>query len=161
MIRRQTLRWSDIVAAVPRPFAPPIGLRLTATARTVERAFDAALAAAGGTRPTWLVLLALKRHPASNQREIAAVVGIQGATLTQHLNGMEDAGLLVRRRDPGNRRVHVVELTEAGEQTFLRLRSAAAAFDRRLREGLDDEDVSRFTAVLERLEENVTRPVGR
>jgi MarR family transcriptional regulator for hemolysin len=62
----------------PRPADVPIGLQLAGTARRVGRAFDAALAAAGGSRPTWLVLLAVKTRKAANQRELAAAVGIQG-----------------------------------------------------------------------------------
>ena len=45
-------------------FPLPIGLRLAQASRTVERAFDAALAEAGGSLPVWLVLLNLKvRRP--------------------------------------------------------------------------------------------------
>ncbi len=42
---------------------------------------------------------------------------------------METRGLITRRRDPDNRRIHVVELTAAGEEAFLRLRQAAMACD--------------------------------
>ena len=59
------------------------------------------------------------------------------------------------RRDPTNRRVHVVELTEAGETLFLRLRNAAGAFDRQLPAGLNEEEVASFTWVLGRLDANV------
>src|SRR5690349_24132323 len=97
---------------VPSPAQTPIGLELHGVSRDVGRAFDTALAAVGGSRPTWLVLLSLKARPTANQRELAAAVGIQGATLTHHLDGMEDAGLVTRRRDPANRRVHLVELTD-------------------------------------------------
>ena len=141
-----------------RPAGPPIGLHLSGTARAVSRAFDDALAAAGGTVPTWLVLMSLKRRPVANQRELAAAVGIQGATLTHHLNAMESAGLVTRRRDPANRRVHLVELTEQGEAAFHRLRHAAVAFDRRLRTGLDDDEVERLRVLLGRLQANVTPP---
>ena len=83
-------------------------------------------------------------------------MGIQEATLTHHLNAMEAAGLLTRRRDPANRRVHVVELTAEGDALFVRLRAAATAFDRRLRAGLSAADLERFEAVLDRLRDNVT-----
>ena len=59
----------------------PIGLTLARTAKTVGRAFDDALAAAGGSTPIWLILISLKTRPTSNQRELARAVGIQGATL--------------------------------------------------------------------------------
>jgi MarR family transcriptional regulator for hemolysin len=137
-----------------RPPGEPIGLTLTRAARVVSRAFDEAMAAAGGSQPTWLVLIALKTAPARNQRELAAAVGIQGATLTHHLNAMEADGLVTRRRDPANRRVHLVEMTERGEALFHDLRKAATAFDRRLRAGLTAEDVAALGSLLGRLAEN-------
>jgi MarR family transcriptional regulator, transcriptional regulator for hemolysin len=141
---------------MPRPPRPPIGLQLTRTARSVSRAFDGALAEAGGSLPVWLVLLSLKSQPPGNQRDLAEAVGIREATLTHHLNAMDARGLVTRRRDPANRRVHLVELTAEGEATFRRLRSAAVAFDQRLRRGLSDGDVARLDGLLGRLEGNVT-----
>jgi len=143
-----------------QPAEMPIGRELSVVARTVSRAFDTALVAAGGSQSTWLVLLALKTRPTANQREIAADVGIQGATLTHHLNGMEADGLVTRRRDPNNRRVHVVELTDAGEAAFLRLRGVAVAFDQRLRAGFTDGELSRLRGLLVRLGANVADTVG-
>jgi MarR family transcriptional regulator for hemolysin len=141
---------------MPAPRTPPIGLRLSAAARVVGRAFDDALGEAGGSMPVWLVLLNLKmRRQVANQRELAAAVGIREATLTHHLNAMESDGLLTRRRDPGNRRVHLVELTEAGEAAFARLRDAAVAFDRRLRHGIAAAELAGFEEVLTRLAANV------
>jgi len=137
-------------------FAPPIGFQLAAVAKTVARAFDDALAAAGGSTPTWLVLVSVRARRLGTQRELAEAVGIRGATLTHHLNGMEDAGLVTRRRDPENRRVHVVELTEAGEALFVRLREAAVAFDARLRAGLGEDELARLRDGLARLRTNVS-----
>jgi MarR family transcriptional regulator, transcriptional regulator for hemolysin len=140
---------------VPRPARPPIGLYLARTARSVSRAFDDALAQAGGSVPVWLVLISLKSQQVRNQRELAEAVGIREATLTHHLNSMDELGLITRRRDPANRRVHLVELTEAGEAAFLRLRGAATAFDQRLRAGLSGDEVSQLEALLGRLAANV------
>ena len=39
------------------PAEIPIGLLVSATAKVLSREFDAALAAVGGSRSTWLVLL--------------------------------------------------------------------------------------------------------
>jgi MarR family transcriptional regulator, transcriptional regulator for hemolysin len=134
---------------------PPVGMNLGQTAKLVAQAFDAALVEVGGTLPVWLTLLSIKSRALANQRELAGMIGIQGATLTHHLNAMETQGLLVRRRDPANRRVHQVELTEAGEAMFLKLRTAALAFDRRLRKGLSDERLVEFAEVLATLRANV------
>src|SRR5260370_31700066 len=111
-----------------RPARHPIGLHLAQVAKVVSRAFDDALARAGGSLPIWLVLVSLKSGQAASQRQLAATVGIQGATLTHHLNAMETAGLVTRRRDPANPRIHVVELTGPGNALFFRLPDAPAAF---------------------------------
>jgi MarR family transcriptional regulator for hemolysin len=110
-------------------FRPPIGLQLSQVARTVSRALDDDLDRAGGSLPVWLILLNLKMRRPPSQRELAQAVGVREATLTHHLNAMDSRGLITRRRDPEKRRMHVVELTEAGEAAFLRLREAATTFD--------------------------------
>jgi MarR family transcriptional regulator for hemolysin len=143
---------------VTKPAVRPIGLTLARTAKTISRAFDDALAAAGGSTPVWLILISLKTQPTSNQRELATAVGIQGATLTHHLNAMEADGLITRRRDPANRRVHQVQLTEQGETLFYRLATAARAHDQRLRAGLDDEEIATLERLLGRLQDNVAAP---
>jgi MarR family transcriptional regulator, transcriptional regulator for hemolysin len=104
--------------------------------------------------PTWLVLLSMKSHSAGSQRELAQAVGVKEATLTHHLNALETAGLITRRRDPANRRIHVVELTQTGDEMFSRLRAVASAFDQRLLRDLGEEDVARLRDLLDRLAAN-------
>jgi len=139
-----------------RPAREPLGLHLTKVSRIVSRAFDDALAAAGGSLPVWLVLISLKSGQPASQRKLADAVGIQGATLTHHLNAMESAGLVTRRRDPENRRLHLVELTPDGDALFLRMRDAALAFDERLRRGLSERDADQLATLLTRLRENLS-----
>ena len=141
---------------MPPPATAPIGVVLARTAKTAARAFDQALAATGGSQPVWQILISLKTTPAANQRQLADAVGIQGATLTHHLNGMETAGLVTRRRDPANRRVHLVELTDDGEHLFHRLATAAIAHDQRMRQGLTDDEIAQLADLLHRLAANVT-----
>lgn len=139
-----------------QPSRTPIGLKLTRSAKVVRGAFDDAMTAAGGSLPTWLILISLKTQQLGNQRELAEAVGIQGATLTHHLNIMEANGLLTRRRHPHNRRVHIVEPTDQGEAMFVRLRAAAVAFDQRIRAGLSDDEIAGFERLLDHLCRNVT-----
>ncbi|TPK97685.1 MULTISPECIES: MarR family winged helix-turn-helix transcriptional regulator [unclassified Mesorhizobium] len=137
---------------------PPVGMNLARTSKVVAQAFDAALVEAGGTLPVWLTLLSVKSKELANQRELAGMIGIQGATLTHHLNAMEAQGLLTRRRDPENRRVHQVALTEAGDALFEKLRLAAVAFDKRLRAGIADDRLAEFAEMLAALRANVEAP---
>jgi MarR family transcriptional regulator for hemolysin len=143
------------LAGMPEPFPVPTGLRLNQAARAVGRAFDEALAEAGGSLPVWLILLNLKVRRPGNQRELAELVGIREATLTHHLNAMDADGLVTRTRDAANRRVQVVALTSKGNEAFLALRTAAAAFDRKLNAGLTADDQAALATLLSRLTANV------
>jgi MarR family transcriptional regulator for hemolysin len=131
-----------------------VGLLVHRTAKLLNRAFDDALAVVGGSSSTWLVLSSLKNSDARTQGELAEAVGIRQPTLSHHLDGLERAGLVTRDREPGNRRVQRVALTDAGEQLFLRMRRAAAAFDGRLKAGLDDDEVAGLRRLLAHLVEN-------
>ena len=88
------------------------------------------------------------------QRDLADAIGIEGATLTHHLNRMEDDGLLRRERVAGNRRNQLVVLTPAGEALFATLLEAVIAFDRRLRVGITAKELDAVRPVLERLRTN-------
>ena len=132
----------------------PIGLVVDATGKALNRAFDDALTAAGGSRSIWLVLSAVRSTDARTQGDLAGAVGVRSPTLTAHLDGLERAGLVTRTRDPANRRVQRIAVTEAGERLFLRLRRAAAAFEGRLHAGLDDDDLATLRRLLTQLEEN-------
>jgi len=136
------------------PARPPLGLHLARATKEISKAFDDALAEAGGSGPMWLVLISLKTRPRASQRELADAVGIREATLTHHLNAMDASGLITRRRDPENRRVHLVALTPAGEEVFFAMRTAALAFDARLRAGFGEEELAEFGRVLDRLRGN-------
>ena len=138
-----------------RPSGTPIGLQLAKTSKAVSRAFDDALAGAGGSLPLWLVLTSLKQEPRRTQLDLARAMGIEGPTLTRHLDGFERAGLVVRRRDADDRRAVRVELTEAGEQLFTTLREAVLAFNRRLTAGIGEQELKRLAQTLGRLETNV------
>jgi MarR family transcriptional regulator for hemolysin len=138
-----------------RPAQEPIGRDLARTAKLVGQHFDGVLAAEEGSQAVWMVLISLKTNTGANQSEVARAAGIQGATLTHHLNAMEEAGLVTRRRDPANRRVHVLELTKEGNALFERLAKAALAFDRHLRAGISERDLATARSVFAKLRQNV------
>ena len=137
------------------PAAEPVGRAVSSSAKVLSRAFERELAEAGGSQPVWLILLALKQQRWRTQQDLAGAVGIEGPTLTHHLDGLEKSGLIDRARDPDDRRAVRVELTAAGEKRFQRLAKAAIGFDQRLRAGLSDDELEAFRRVLTRLRGNV------
>lgn len=139
---------------------PPIGRQLHYVAHRAEQAFNAALVEAGGTLPMWLVLLAAKRHGAQTQSALAAEIGFTGATLTHHLDGLEREGLVSRTRNTTDRRSIHVELTPSGEERYEALHAAALEYDKRLRAGATDEELTVFAKVLQRMAANLERASG-
>ena len=137
------------------PSAEPVGRAIASSAKVLSRAFERELGEAGGSQPVWLILLALKQQAWRTQQDLAAAVGIEGPTLTHHLDGLDKAGLIERARDPNDRRAVRVELTDAGDKLFKRLAKAAIGFDQRLRAGLSEDELDQFRRVLARLRDNV------
>jgi MarR family transcriptional regulator for hemolysin len=137
------------------PAGTPIGLQLAHSAKHVGRAFNDALAEVGGSVPTWFILTNLKGDEWRTQHELARALRIEGPTLTRHLDGLEEEGLVVRRRDPHDRRAVSVELTEAGRAKHAEMLRAVQAFNRRLLAGLNDGEIDELRTLLGRLEQNV------
>ena len=109
------------------------------------------MADAGGSVPTWQVLLLVRSQQWGSQSELARAMGVTQATLTHHLNALERDGLVKRWREPGDRRAQQVELTPEGEATFNRLRGVAVAHDKRLRSILSEQEAERLGALLDKL----------
>jgi MarR family transcriptional regulator for hemolysin len=133
-----------------------LGILVSRSARTLDRALDLALSAAGGSLATWLVLQALGTAEHATQAEVARTVGVRQPTLTHHLDSLERSGFVTRHRDAGDRRAQRVLLTDEGRRLFVRLRRVAAAFDGRLRAGLSDDEVDVLERRLRQLVDNAT-----
>ena len=158
------LRYLIVWYAVPMdrpPLLPPIGVRLARTARVATQAFERAMAEAGSTASAWQVLVLVRSQRWGAQSEMAEAMGISGATLTHHLNALEDQGLVRRWRESSNRRVQHVELTDAGIELFDRLRKVATRHDQRLRAQLSDEETARLAELLDKLQAGLDPPPDR
>src|SRR5262249_34674165 len=80
--------------------------------------FDRRVKALGLTRPQWLALGRLNRHPGASQSELADMMEIEKAPAGKIVDRMEEKGWVVRRPDPLDRRVNRIHLTELGERIF-------------------------------------------
>jgi MarR family transcriptional regulator, transcriptional regulator for hemolysin len=139
------------------PRGTPIGRKLAMTAKAVGAAFNGALAVEGGSVPTWLILNALRHGRWTAQLDLARALGIESPTLTRHLDNLEQNGLVVRRQSEVDRRAVRVELTEAGEEAYQRMRAAVVAFNRRLQAGIGPDELQQLDDLLDRLGENASR----
>jgi len=131
-----------------------IGRVLALSAKAMREWFEARLAERGGSLPIWIVLSQALDAPISlSQRELAARVGIGGATLVRHLDRLEAEGLVVRRRDDRDRRVTRVEITPAGRDRFVELAVVADDVDRELAALMSDEEQETLRRLLLRIGE--------
>src|SRR5262245_52918297 len=71
----------------------------------------------------YIVLLALNEEPVRTQAALADSIGADKTRIISVLDGLQQTGLISRRPDPDDRRVHLLSLTAEGR----RLRAAAQA----------------------------------
>lgn len=132
-----------------------VGRLLALAAKAVRARFETELAADGASLATFVVLHDAVAATGLSQRELAERIGLEGPTLTRHLDRMEAEGLIVRRRDPQDRRVWRIEPTPAGKQLYGKLRRTADRLERALTAGLDDAEVATLRRLLAHLRENM------
>jgi DNA-binding MarR family transcriptional regulator len=117
-----------------------------------ERSFDAYEEA--GLHPYHhAILAALDEGSRETQGAIAEALGYDKGQLVGLLDELEEAGLVERKRDPADRRRHVVRMTPAGRKTLERLRKLSARLENEFLETLDEADRRELQAILLRLAE--------
>jgi len=133
----------------------PLTRQIVMSAKAIKAQFEDALAMEGATLATWVVLNGVERGRWSSQSGLAKNLRIEGATVTRHLDRLERQGLVVRSRDPEDRRQISVRLTPSGKLLHRRLRAVARRVDERVCEGLTERDRSDLERVLGRIRTNV------
>ena len=89
-----------------------LGLELAEVSRLWRHVLDARLKPLGLSTARWVALVNLSAHPEGmTQNALAFRVGIKGSTLVRQLDQLEADGWVVRRGQPGDRRVKRVFLT--------------------------------------------------
>jgi DNA-binding MarR family transcriptional regulator len=64
---------------------------------------------------------------------------------------LESSGLCERRRDPADRRRHIVEITPAGREALERIDTAVSAAERELFGGLTEAEQAQLRDLLDRV----------
>jgi DNA-binding MarR family transcriptional regulator len=94
----------------------------------------------GLTPPQVGVLRAIGEGPGRSQQTIADEFGVPPSRMVGFIDELEASGLVQRRRDERDRRVHLLHLSEAGEAMLVELGKVAADAERDLLAPLSDTE---------------------
>lgn len=102
-----------------------------------------------GLRPRHYVVLTLLRdHGTATQRGLAEALRMDPTNVVGALNDLESRECVVRRRDPEDRRRHIVEVTDTGVEALAEWERALAEVEDRVLGALSEDEREQFHALL-------------
>jgi DNA-binding MarR family transcriptional regulator len=93
----------------------------------------------------------LLKHNGATQQELGDAMLMDDNTVVLLLNELEAAGFSVRRRDPGDRRRHIVEITPSGRRAIERSEKAQEGIEDELLGDLSPDEKATLTKLLTRV----------
>jgi DNA-binding MarR family transcriptional regulator len=86
-----------------------------------------------------------------SQQQLAERLGLVPSRIVSYVDELESRGWIARTRDPVDRRVNVLTVTEAGREAFRAIATIAREHETRMTDGLDDADRGRLLELLTKL----------
>jgi DNA-binding MarR family transcriptional regulator len=127
--------------------APSVGMLLLKLGRSAQRQCTAALKP-GELTPRHIAALFELRGGPMPQQALGDAVGADPSKLVGILNDLEAEKLVVRQRDPEDRRRHIVALADEGDKRLAEAERQIAAVEERLLSGLTEEQRAQLAELL-------------
>lgn len=105
------------------------------------------------TPPQAGLLRMLAAAPGRSQRELADELGMPPSRFVPFADELEQRGLIERRRNPEDRRLYALYLTDKGFVLLARLAEASAVHEREMCQALSPDERLEVKALLERVAE--------
>ncbi|HET7465066.1 MAG TPA: MarR family transcriptional regulator [Candidatus Dormibacteraeota bacterium] len=99
----------------------------------------------------FLALSYIQDHPNVTQQELESALLVDANAVVLLLNDLETAGFVVRRRDPADRRRHLVEVTRAGKAAWERADKARTALAEEMLAGFTQAERETLRSLLQRV----------
>jgi DNA-binding MarR family transcriptional regulator len=106
------------------------------------------------TPPQAGVLRRLGQFPGQSQRALADALGMHAPRLVALIDELEERGLVVRQRDPDDRRNYAISLTDDGQRALGELAGVARSHESAITAALDDDERAQLLALLRRVAED-------
>ncbi|AEA24817.1 transcriptional regulator, MarR family [Pseudonocardia dioxanivorans CB1190] len=103
------------------------------------------------TPPQTGLLRAVAAAPGQSQQALASVLGTPPSRLVALVDQLDERGLVERRRNPADRRLHALYLTSAGEELLRRIADVGREHDDAICAALDDGERATLRALLARI----------
>lgn len=115
-----------------------LGFLLSDVARLMRRRADERARSIGASLTQWRVLKILDREPGLNQGQIAEQLEVEPITCCRMIDRLEESGLVERRRDPADRRVWRIHLTDKAHPVLGELHTVGNGIIEEMLAGLNE-----------------------
>lgn len=103
--------------------------------------------------PDWRLIAVTAENPEGiTQQEIGLRTRMDKVTVSRAAISLIDRGLLIRRPNSSDRRSHLLHLTPSGHELYNAVVPKALELERRIFSEFEQEDLTRFAAMLRRID---------
>jgi len=141
---------------LPESFEERFSAALHTSARLWRLALDKRLKHLGIGQSGWMTIAMIaKSGEPMSQRALADLVGVEGPSMVSMLDRLERDGFVVRAPSAQDRRVKLVQLTDAGRTVYAEVMKEATAFRADLLADVDPAALAAATTLLETLRKRI------